>query len=271
VVGTELFAVIATLFSQPSMYWKHLETAGGGNSLAHFVMAQGLIIFLLYGALSLFACFLFVSVVPKKVALVGMLSLVLLRYFEASDRLLYYWNLGLGPLIYGLMLGAAVGLLVFPTPDKIGADRESTDFEFNANMIVRRLRWVMVGAMIFDSANTLLGQPSSYWEHPETANEGFQLARFFIVRGPSAYLFYDMVIFSGYLFFVSNIPAKAGLLAVSAITISSYFGGCTWLYYHWHLGAKGPVIYGIILSVVYVLLAFPGEMHRQGRSERVMP
>jgi hypothetical protein len=115
----------------------------------------------------------------------------------------------------------------------------------------------MIGAMIFDSANTLLGQPSTYWNHPETANEGYPLARFFIVRGPSAYLFYDIVIFAGYLLLVSNIPAKAGLLAVSAQTISSYFGGCTWLYYHWQLGSKGPVNYGIILGMVYVLVAFP--------------
>lgn len=37
--------------------------------------------------------------------------------------------------------------------------------------VIKRLRWVMVCVIFFDFANTLLGQPGTYWQHPETVNE----------------------------------------------------------------------------------------------------
>jgi len=44
--------------------------------------------------------------------------------------------------------------------------------KFTTDQTVRRLRWVMGGALLFDTLNTLLGQPSTYWQHPAAANEG---------------------------------------------------------------------------------------------------
>ncbi len=44
--------------------------------------------------------------------------------------------------------------------------------KFTTDQTIRRLRWVMAGVLLFDTVNTLLGQSSTYWQHPGTADEG---------------------------------------------------------------------------------------------------
>ena len=38
--------------------------------------------------------------------------------------------------------------------------------------LAKRLREVMLGATLFSIANTLAGQPSKHWQHPDTAIRG---------------------------------------------------------------------------------------------------
>jgi hypothetical protein len=38
--------------------------------------------------------------------------------------------------------------------------------------IIKQLRWVMIGTMLFSMANTLVGQSAIFWHHPETAIRG---------------------------------------------------------------------------------------------------
>jgi hypothetical protein len=115
----------------------------------------------------------------------------------------------------------------------------------------------MVAAWCFDKANTVLGQPGTYWSHPETANEGFQLDRFFMVRGISIYVLCQLTFVSGFSLLLFRFPKWIGISGALFQIISSYFGASTWLYYHWHLGAAGPIVYGAILSVLLASLAFP--------------
>jgi hypothetical protein len=43
---------------------------------------------------------------------------------------------------------------------------------FTDDRIVKRLRWIMLGVMLFSVINTLIGQPKSFWYAPESAIRG---------------------------------------------------------------------------------------------------
>jgi hypothetical protein len=129
-----------------------------------------------------------------------------------------------------------------PTPDKA----------------VRRLRWVMVGAMLFDKANTILGQPAAYRQHPAAAaEEGNPFFHFFLSRGLPVFLLFSLVYIVGIFSLVSFLPRKCSLIVTFSFILCHFLGASTWLAYRWHLGIAGPIIYGIILSVFIVLSAFP--------------
>jgi hypothetical protein len=129
--------------------------------------------------------------------------------------------------------------------------------KFTTDTVVRRLRWVMVGTMIIDKLNTLLGQPSAYWHHPEAANEGNAFFHLFLSRGLPTYLIFSLIYISVIFLLVSTIPRRLALISIFAFILGHYFGASTWLAYRWHFGITAPIIYGIILGVIFVLWAFP--------------
>jgi hypothetical protein len=130
-------------------------------------------------------------------------------------------------------------------------------FKFTNDKIVKRLRWVMVCVILFDNINTLLGQPSEYWQHPEIANEGNHLTHIFIARGYMSFCLYTLAYVAVAFLLASTLPRKSGLIVILGFIFGHYYGGSTWLAYRWHLGTAGTVIYGIILAAILVLLAFP--------------
>jgi hypothetical protein len=92
-----------------------------------------------------------------------------------------------GPFLCGI----ALGLQIFSTPEN---NRNS---DLAAGQTVKRLRWVMIGAMLFDMINTILGQPGSYWHHPGNVNESFALSRFlFNARSAESYSLRHHLLFS---------------------------------------------------------------------------
>ena len=122
---------------------------------------------------------------------------------------------------------------------------------------LRRLRWVMVGTVLFDHLSTILGQPASYWQNPETAQEMNRGAHYFLARGLSAYLLFTLITV-GFLFcLVSVLPRTMGLIIAFMVILIRYRAASSWLCYQTDLGLNGPLIYGIILSVLVVLLVFP--------------
>ncbi len=246
-IGTMLLDIIVTLASQPSAYWLHRTAAFESNSLFRFFLIQtttwGFFLALLY----MLASFVIVSVLPAKTALVGVFSFIICHFFRVSCWLDYHWQFGMtATIIYALLIGE---LVLFFGLTKIGHEPVK---------IVKRIRWLMIGAMIFDMLNTILGQPASYWHNPETANEGFPLSHFFIVQGLPIYLLYNLVLFPLYFILVSSLSARMALVLVTGLILSYYFGASTWINNSWHVSAEGPIIYGIILALVFVLLVFPG-------------
>jgi hypothetical protein len=130
-------------------------------------------------------------------------------------------------------------------------------FKFTTDVIVKRLRWVMVCVMLFDNLNTLLGQSSNYWRHPETVDEGNHLTHFFISRGYMSFCLYELAYMALAFLLVSLVQRQFALVIIFAFILGHYYGASTWLYDRWHFGTQGPIIYGIILGVILVLLAFP--------------
>jgi hypothetical protein len=132
--------------------------------------------------------------------------------------------------------------------------------KLTTNITVKRLRWLMVGVFLFDKFNTLVGQPGSYWRHPETADEVNRSWHYALVRGVPFYLLASVAAIAILLLIVSVIPRKIALIVIFLVILSKYVGACSWLTYHWQFGMWGPGLYGIILSVILVLLAFPKSL-----------
>ena len=114
----------------------------------------------------------------------------------------------------------------------------------------------MLGAMVLDFAMTLLGQPGSFWQHPETMRESNQLVRLFLGQGWTGYFLFDLVDISGAFLLVSILPRTFALICFFAFTLGGFIGASNWFFYTWRMGMEAPVIYGVVLSAVIVWLAF---------------
>ena len=179
--GAILFCMVNTLSGQPESYWHHPETAIRGDGLSignetnhsfDFFLGRGWLPYLLACLIYLSAAFSFVSLLPRKAALTAIFSFLFGHFFEANNWLVVRWHLGLNATpMYGFVLATIIVFAIFPTMSS------------TAGRIVKRLRWVMLVPMFLDMINTLVGQPSSYWLHGETAHEANEVSRFFLIRG----------------------------------------------------------------------------------------
>ena len=122
--------------------------------------------------------------------------------------------------------------------------------------VSRRLRWLMVCVVTFDNLNTLFGQSSNYWQHPETVQEGNQLTHFFIKQGWLVFCLYELVYTAVAFLLASLSPRQLALTISFAFIFGHYYGASTWLAHRWHFGTAGTVVYGIVLSATIVLLIF---------------
>jgi hypothetical protein len=115
----------------------------------------------------------------------------------------------------------------------------------------------MLGPMLFDMINTLAGQPASYWLHTDTVHETNEISRFFLIRGWYAYVSWDIFYFLGIFWLVSILPRRLALICIFMFIFIHFVGTSNWFFYEWRMGMETPVIFGIILSVIIVMLAFP--------------
>ena len=252
-IGAMLFSAINTLWGQPESFWHHPETAMRGDGLSihdqtnhtfEFFLGHGWLAYLAACLVYFSAAFLLVSLLPRMAALTATFSFILGHCFGASNWLAVRWHFGVeGPTVYGVVLGAIIAVWAFPTPG-------------TADPVVKRLRLVMLGAMVLDFAMTLLGQPGSFWQHPETMRESNQLVRLFLGQGWTGYFLFDLVDISGAFLLVSILPRTFALICFFAFTLGGFIGASNWFFYTWRMGMEAPVIYGVVLSAVIVWLAF---------------
>jgi hypothetical protein len=117
----------------------------------------------------------------------------------------------------------------------------------------------MVGVVLFDDFNTLLGQPPTYWQHPETADELNHLTHFFISHGPVWFVAYQLFYIAFAFFLVRAVSRELGLVILFALILGHFDGGSSWLTGRWGFGTQGMVIYAIILAVILVQWALPSR------------
>jgi hypothetical protein len=114
--------------------------------------------------------------------------------------------------------------------------------KFTSDQIVGRLRWVMIGAMLFSMVNTLSGQPESFWHHPETAIRGDGLSihdktnhtfEFYLGQGWPAYLGASLLYLLAAFLAVSVLPRMAALITIFSLLFGHFFGASNWLAVRW--------------------------------------
>jgi hypothetical protein len=260
-IGAMLFSMVNTLSGQPESFWHHPETAIRGDGLSihdktnhtfEFYLGQGWPAYLGASLLYLLAAFLAVSVLPRMAALITIFSLLFGHFFGASNWLAVRWHLGVqGPSIYGFVLSTVVAFSAFPASG-------------DADPIVRRLRWVMVCTILLDFTLTLLGQPGSYWRHPETMHEANALSRLFLGYGWMVFILYALFYAWAAFQMASILPRMIALTCIFSFIFGTFSGASNWFFYQWRIGMQAPIIYGVALSVIIVLLAFPAFQERNG-------
>ncbi len=254
-VAAIIFSVGNTLLGQPANFWYNPETAIRGDGLSiynttnhtfDFYLGLGWQVYLMTSLIYLLGAFLFVSILPRKAALIAIFSFIFGHFFGATNWLATRWHLGTNSSsIYALVLVPIIVFSAFPA------------ISSNTDQIIKRLYWVMLVPMLCDMICTLLGQPAGYWLHPEIAHEANQVSRFFLTQGWYAFIFMFFLFFSGIFWLVSIFPGRFALMLVFYFMLVNFVGASCWFFYEWRMGMETPVIFGIILSVIIVMLAFP--------------
>ena len=254
-LGTILFSMLNTLLGQPESFWHHPETAIRGDGLSiydrinftfDFFLGNGWQAYLITSLIYLSCAFLLVSILSRKAALIAIFSFVFGHYFGATNWLAVRWHLGISaPTIYGLVLAPIIVFSAFPI------------LRSNTDQVIKKIRWVMLAPMFLDMINTLIGQPTSYWLHPETVHEANAISRFFLIQGWYAYVSWSMFYFSGVFWLVLILPRRLALTCIFYFTLSHFVGASNWFFYEWRMGMETPVILGIILSILIAVVAFP--------------
>jgi apolipoprotein N-acyltransferase len=112
-----------------------------------------------------------------------------------------------------------------------------------------RLTWILVCVIAFDFGITLLGQPSSYWHDPRTANEGNPVFAWFMVHGIAPYLAFIVIYIASVVSLIRRLPGQSAIITGLIFLFSHYFAGCTWLDFHFRLNMFGPIVYAAVLSM----------------------
>jgi hypothetical protein len=124
--------------------------------------------------------------------------------------------------------------------------------------------------VLWGSAETARGQPSTYWRHPSTVNEGTMFFGLFWGHSWWAYLCMDVVYLSVFLFLVSVIPRNTALIVAFSFILGHYYGASTWLSHRWHFTASGPIVYGIVLSVIIVRIVWGDSVSNRSQITQTM-
>jgi hypothetical protein len=244
-----LAGVGLTLAGQPSAYWSDPAAAIRGDGLGihdstnhsfEFFLGYGWRAYLVCSLVYIAVAFLLVSTLPRWVALVLLFTVTLTHVYAGTNWLAIRWQVGmLASSVYGLGVGVPMARLI--------AALAPAGQELN-----RRVRWIAAATLLADMSLTLLGQPNTYWSHPETAYEGNVVSRYFLVHGWVAFGSYDAVYALALLFAISALPRPAGLTVAFYFIVVSFDGASNWLFFVWREGMPAVIGYASLVSLLLV-------------------
>ena len=252
-----------TLAAQPSRFWSLPKTAirfdglpihNTTNPMFDFFLGHGWLAYLagvgLYGAI----IWLLPTVLPKRLAMVTELAVILGLSYSESNWVVVRWHTGTaGAEFYIAGVALVLTLAVLP----VVHDREGEG--------LRLLCWLMTLTTTVDGAFTLNGQPASYWRDTLTVHEANPLAKFFLETGWWAYAAYIVALIAVPWFLSMRVPRGTGWVIVLGTTLGGLVGGSNWLFYEWRLGLQAPILYSLVLSVMIVWLLLKGNQPAKPR------
>jgi hypothetical protein len=254
-IGVIIFNVVLTLAGQPKDFWQHPEIAIRGDGLSiynatnhsfDFFLGHGWLAYLICVLVYVSLAFMLVSVLPRMVALITIFSFIFGYFFETTNWLVVRWHLGFfGTLFYGIALSYIIVSWAFSVLNK------------NNDEANKRLRWLMAVVILYDPINTLIGQPASYWIHPETVNEGNLFLRNLMIQGWYVYFIVDLIYCYFMFWLVSILPKKLALFFILLNIFTHFVGSSCVFFYQWRMGMQSPVIFGIIISIIIIIFIFP--------------
>jgi hypothetical protein len=253
-------STLLTIAGQPDAFWHDPAQALRGDGLPihadtnrtfDFFLGHGVSAFLATNLLYMVSAFLVVSRLPRLPALIAIFSVIFAHGYGTTNWLVvrFHFGPGLGIPTCGALFGVLLSFAVLPTwPHPRAA--------------VNAWRWVMVGVLFVDCANTLIGQPASYWRDPATMHEANALSRAFLGLGWIYFVCLDVVLAAGQFALITLLPLPVAFVTGFTFIFASFIGASNWFFYEWRWGWVAPVGYGILLSVALVLLAFRDERTR---------
>ncbi|MGH7953008.1 MAG: hypothetical protein ACREFE_13985, partial [Limisphaerales bacterium] len=110
--------------------------------------------------------------------------------------------------------------------------------KFTTDIVIRRLRWVVLLVMLADGAITLVGQPPSFWHDSRNTNEIEPVVRFFLARGAIPYIVVGLIYGFGALFIASILPRRLGLTLLFFLLLEHFWGMTSWCIYYFGVSIR---------------------------------
>ena len=244
------FSLLLTLCGQPANFWLDPTNAmrGDGQSIYaatnhtfDFFLGHGAVPFIVTDLVYMVVAFFVVSRLPRTAALIAIFSIIFAHGYGATNWLIVRFHCGIGSSLasYGASMGTLLSFAILPTWER-------------PRTIISAWRWIMVAALFVDIANTLVGQPASYWHDTSAQHEANALAHLLLGRGWIYYLGVEMMIALGQFVLVTVLPLPIAFVCAFALTFGSFVGASNWFFYEWRWGWIAPVAYGVILSTAMV-------------------
>ena len=107
-IATLLGDLLVTLAGQPASYWSHPSTVVEGNKFVAPILSRGFLHVLLFAVIGVAGLLFTVSVLPKRGALILVLTVTLSGYFGISSWLVYDFHFGSAAEMIGAVVLAIV-------------------------------------------------------------------------------------------------------------------------------------------------------------------